>query len=226
MIYINKKKFIGRNRPDMVVLVRNICPFRGEEKSREEAGDPSNELVDKIKDWTYGDTPYIFAYYAIGTLVTFVTLYKPENKKRKLEICSERIAEFDLGRLSDRIHTMNFLRNICECFLSFKLLSQNTNLLCGYLGRILPFIVNLCPPRDSPEFQTIIQPNGTTIELGYAIKKKFVYEEQVTHLKGIYGMLHVSLKIFSHASSAKNFILFRVYPNYLYRQIILDFLTD
>jgi len=84
MIYINKKKFIGRNRPDMVVLVRNICPFRGEEKSREEAGDPSNELVDKIKDWTYGDTPYIFAYYAIGTLVTFVTLYKPENGLQSL----------------------------------------------------------------------------------------------------------------------------------------------
>ncbi|CAG8803119.1 16166_t:CDS:2, partial [Racocetra fulgida] len=69
----------------------------GEEKSREEAGDPSSELVDKIKDWTYGDAPYIFAYYAIGAQVTFVALYKPENKKRKLNICSERIAEFDLG---------------------------------------------------------------------------------------------------------------------------------
>ncbi|CAJ0827120.1 7879_t:CDS:2 [Entrophospora sp. SA101] len=40
------------NCPDMVVLVKNICPFRGEEKSQEEEGDPSNELVDKIKDWT------------------------------------------------------------------------------------------------------------------------------------------------------------------------------
>jgi len=48
----------------MVVLVRNVCPLRGEEKSREDAGDPSRELVDKFKDWTYGDTPYIFACYA------------------------------------------------------------------------------------------------------------------------------------------------------------------
>ncbi|CAG8757439.1 12880_t:CDS:2, partial [Ambispora leptoticha] len=108
----NKRTSTGRNRPDMVVLVRNVCPFRGEENSREEAGDPSSELVDKIKDWTYGDAPYIFAYYAIGAQVTFVALYKPENKKRKLKICSERIAEFNLGRLSDRIRIMNFLRNI------------------------------------------------------------------------------------------------------------------
>ncbi|CAJ0913062.1 15919_t:CDS:2 [Entrophospora sp. SA101] len=33
------------NCPDMVVLVKNICPFRGEEKSQEEEGDPSNELT-------------------------------------------------------------------------------------------------------------------------------------------------------------------------------------
>ncbi|KAF0421095.1 serine/threonine protein kinase [Gigaspora margarita] len=145
----SKRNSTGRNRPDMVVLVRNICPFRGEEKSREEAGDPSSELIDKIK---------------------------PENKKRKLNICSERIAEFDLGRLSDRIRIMNFLRNIC---------------------RILPIIVNLCPPRDSPEFQTIMRTNGTVIELGYAVKKKFADEKQVKHLKEIYGMLCVNNVRFS-----------------------------
>src|SRR6185437_6906599 len=98
---------------------RNVCPLRGEEKSREDAGDPSRELVDKFKDWTYGDTPYIFAYYAIGVLVTFVTLHKAENmlnKKRKSSVYSERIAEFNLSHLSDRIRIMNFLRNICKCF--------------------------------------------------------------------------------------------------------------
>ncbi|CAG8845739.1 27155_t:CDS:2, partial [Racocetra persica] len=130
-----------RNRPDMVVLVRNTCLFRGEEKSREEAGDPSRELVDKINDWTYGDTPY----YAVGAHVTFVTLHKPENKstkKRKMSVYSERIAEFDLERLPDRIRIMNFLQNIC---------------------RLLPLIANLCPPRES---QTIPRQNGTIVELG------------------------------------------------------------
>ncbi|RIB23591.1 hypothetical protein C2G38_2032619 [Gigaspora rosea] len=158
----------SRNRPDMVVLVKNVCPFCDEEKSRDEAGDPSSELIDKIQDWTYGDAPYILAYYAIGVQITFVALYKPENKKRKLSICSERIAEFDLGRLSDRIRIMNCLRNIC---------------------RILPIIVNLCPQRDSPEFQTMVRTNGTVIELGYAIKKKFAKKDRVTHLKEIYGIL-------------------------------------
>ncbi|RIB19230.1 hypothetical protein C2G38_2036206 [Gigaspora rosea] len=131
--------------------------------------------VDKVKDWTYGDAPYILAYYAIGVQITFVALYKPE-KKRKLNICSERIGELDLGRLSDRIRIMNFLRNIC---------------------RILPIIVNRCPLRDSPEFQTIVRPNGTIIELGYAIKKKFANEDQITHLKEIYGMLSANNVRFS-----------------------------
>ncbi|CAG8775816.1 8640_t:CDS:2, partial [Ambispora leptoticha] len=95
----SKRTSTGRNRPDMVVLVRNTCLFRGEEKPREDAGDPSKELVDKFNDWTYGDAPYIFAYYAVGIHVTFVILYKPENKstkKRKPSVYSERIAEFDL----------------------------------------------------------------------------------------------------------------------------------
>ncbi|CAG8601011.1 9892_t:CDS:2 [Cetraspora pellucida] len=139
-----------------------------EEKSREDSGDPSSKLVGKIEDWSYGDAPYIFVYYAIGVQVILVILYKPENKKRKLNVCSEKIAEFDLGCLLDRIRIMNFLQNICH---------------------LLPLIVNLCPPRESPEFQTIFRPSGTVIELGYTIKKKFADERQVTHLKEIYEML-------------------------------------
>ncbi|CAG8624766.1 14459_t:CDS:2 [Cetraspora pellucida] len=142
--------------------------LQGEEKSLEDSGDPSSELVDKIEDWSYGNASYIFAYYAIGVQVTLVILYKPKNKKRKLNICSEKIAKFDLGHLLDRIRIMNFLQNIC----------------C-----LLPLIVNLCPLRESPEFQTIFRPSETVIELGYTIKKKIADERQVTHLKEIYEML-------------------------------------
>ncbi|RHZ80957.1 hypothetical protein Glove_130g215 [Diversispora epigaea] len=148
----------------------------GEEKSGKNSGDLSSKLVNKIKDWIYGDAPYIFAYYAIGVAITFVTLYKPENKKRKLSICSEQIANFNLERLSDRICIMNFLRNICKCFLSFKLLLQNINSLYGYLSRLLPIIVKLCSSRESSEFQIMFQPDGTIIELEYAIRKKFAKE--------------------------------------------------
>ncbi|CAG8617308.1 7562_t:CDS:2, partial [Dentiscutata heterogama] len=124
----------------------------GEEKSREEAGDPSRELVDKFNDWTYGDAPYIFAYYAVGAYVTFVTLHKPENKSTK-------------KKKTER--------------------------------RLLPLIANLCPPRESPEFQTIPRQNGTIIELGYTIKKRFVDEKRVTHLKEIYGILSANNVRFS-----------------------------
>ncbi|CAG8663908.1 3719_t:CDS:1, partial [Ambispora gerdemannii] len=58
----------------MVTLVKNVCPFRGEEKSADSTEDPSRELTKKFKEWTYGDSPYLFGYYATGKLVTFVTL--------------------------------------------------------------------------------------------------------------------------------------------------------
>ena len=73
--------------------------------------------------------------------------------------------------------------------MSFKLLSQNTNSVNGYLYLgILPIIVNLCPLRDLP------RSNGTVIELGYAVKKRFADEKRVIHLQEIYGLLCVSRK--------------------------------
>jgi hypothetical protein len=87
-----------------------------------------------------------------------------------------------------------------------------------YLGRILPLIVNLCPPRESPDFETIIRPNGTTIELGYSIKKSFNDKNEVIHLKEIYGILYVSFKFASY--------FLKVQSNNLYSQIKLDFPTN
>ncbi|CAG8483687.1 3106_t:CDS:2 [Rhizophagus irregularis] len=158
----SKRTTTDHNRPDMVVIVRNICPFQGEEKSQEDAEDLSKELTKKFQ-----------------VLVTFVTLHKPINNlsnKRKQSVYSERIAEFDLGHLSDRIRIMNFLRNICH---------------------VLPIIVNLCLPRDFPDFETIIRSNRTVVELRYAITKKFTNEGQVTYLKEIYGMLQANNVRFS-----------------------------
>ena len=73
------KKFTGLNRPDMdILVVRNVCPFRGKEKAEDSTADHSKELTDKFKEWTYEDAPYIFAYYAIGRFVTFVILFESE----------------------------------------------------------------------------------------------------------------------------------------------------
>jgi len=127
ILYVDKK-FTGRNRPDLVILVRNICPFRGEEKAENSTADPSKELTDKFKEWIYGDAPYLFANYATGQYVTFVILTESESeniglnsKRTRSEVKSESLGDFNLGELSQRIRVMNFLRNICKCLLWLKL---------------------------------------------------------------------------------------------------------
>ncbi|CAB5379397.1 unnamed protein product [Rhizophagus irregularis] len=100
MEYINKKVHRSQS-PRYGVIVRNICPFQGEEKFQEDAEDLSKELTKKFQGWNYENALYLFAYYTVGVLVTFVTLYKPINNssnKRKQSVYSEQIAEFDLGR--------------------------------------------------------------------------------------------------------------------------------
>nr|CAG8590599.1 10567_t:CDS:2 [Entrophospora candida] len=166
----------GLNRPDFVLLMRNICVIRGEEKGEGGRGEPARELIDKFNTWDYGDTPYLFGYYANTTAVTFCVLYINEkepininSQKRKCpDICSERLAEFDLNKLTHRFKLMNLIRNIC---------------------RILPMIINMCPSKELPDFETIIRDNGTNIEIGYDIKKTFPSEAKVKHLENFYGLM-------------------------------------
>ncbi|CAG8742285.1 7449_t:CDS:2, partial [Funneliformis caledonium] len=172
----NIRTSTGRNRPDMVILVRNICPFRGEEKAADSDADSSKELTKKFKEWIYGDAPYLLAYHATGRFVTFVTLYESEpvnigssKKRTRSEVKSEMICEFNLESFSHRIRVMNLLRNTC---------------------RILPTIVNLCPARDTPDFITLLRPNGTIVELGYNVKKIFREERSIDHLREIYTTLY------------------------------------
>ncbi|CAJ0769536.1 9639_t:CDS:2, partial [Entrophospora sp. SA101] len=121
-------------------------------------------------------TPYLFGYYANTTAVTFCVLYINEkepininSRKRKCpDICSERLAEFDLNKLTHRFKLMNLIRNIC----------------C-----ILPMIINMCPSKELPDFETIIRDNGTNIEIGYDIKKTFPSEAKVKHLENFYGLM-------------------------------------
>ncbi|CAJ0920942.1 8472_t:CDS:2 [Entrophospora sp. SA101] len=100
--------FIGQNQPDFALFIRNICAVCGEEKGEVEKGDPARELVDKFNNWDYGDIPYLFGYYANATAVTFCVLYISEKnpininsqKIKHPDICSEKLAEFDLNRLT------------------------------------------------------------------------------------------------------------------------------
>ncbi|CAJ0759408.1 6107_t:CDS:2, partial [Entrophospora sp. SA101] len=55
--------------------------------------------------------------------------------------------------------------------------------------RILPMIINMCPSKELPDFETIIRDNGTNIEIGYDIKKTFPSEAKVKHLENFYGLM-------------------------------------
>jgi len=87
-------------------------------------GEPARELINKFNTWDYGDTPYLFGYYANTTAVTFCVLYNSEKepisinsqKRKHPDICSERLAEFDLNKLTHRFKLMNLIRNICKFF--------------------------------------------------------------------------------------------------------------
>jgi len=59
-------------------------------------------------------------------------------------------------------------------------------------------IINMCPSRESPDFEIIMHDNGTNIEIGYGIKKTFLSEAKVKHLENFYGLMSVSFKISFH----------------------------
>ena len=54
-------------------------------------------------------------------------------------------------------------------------------------------IVELCPPRSSPEFYSLNHSNGTIVDIcPEFVKKRFRTKEQVEHLKNLYEKMKVS----------------------------------
>jgi hypothetical protein len=54
----NRNTSTALKRPDYGLLIKNHCILRGEEKGSNTAGNPAEELVDKLI-WTYDPLPYI-----------------------------------------------------------------------------------------------------------------------------------------------------------------------
>src|SRR5437016_9564680 len=90
-----KKIIIGFSRPDFILLVKNYCVFRGEEKGSTRTSNPRDELIHKFTIWNYGSTPYVLGYYAMGCNVTFVALYYSKGevgiKRKRVNICCKDI---------------------------------------------------------------------------------------------------------------------------------------
>ncbi|CAG8623263.1 21858_t:CDS:2 [Dentiscutata erythropus] len=99
----NCHTYTKRFLPDFSYLVFDACLARGEKKGPDNNDNPAAELISKLT-WTYGNCPYIFGYYAHGTVVTYCYLYFEENQvKRKdlvtclLENLEGRIQAFNIG---------------------------------------------------------------------------------------------------------------------------------
>jgi len=54
-----KNWFTETRRPDYTLIIEAKCPFRGEEKSPENPGNPKTELIEKLVGWRYHPAPYI-----------------------------------------------------------------------------------------------------------------------------------------------------------------------
>jgi hypothetical protein len=55
----NRNTSTALKRPDYGFLVKGHCLVRGEEKGTNPAGDPKQELVEKLHRWTYEPLPFI-----------------------------------------------------------------------------------------------------------------------------------------------------------------------
>ena len=95
---------ISGTRPDKVVRFgfQFYALWRGEEKGPLSAGDPRQELISKL-DWTYKHLPFLMAYYARSTLVTFCALHvvvDPYGESKKM--CND-IIRFNTSNAEDRL---------------------------------------------------------------------------------------------------------------------------
>jgi len=72
---INKFTENEKSRPDYTLIIRNKCPFRGEEKAPVSVDDPKAGLVNKLIGWKYAPAPYIlgkihlFGWFRYSTFI-------------------------------------------------------------------------------------------------------------------------------------------------------------
>ncbi|CAG8587668.1 5869_t:CDS:2 [Ambispora leptoticha] len=156
----NRHTSTKRFRPDFSYLIHHACLTRGEEKGPNSDDNPAVELVSKLT-WTYGDCPYIFGYYAHGTMVTYCYLYFEENqvKRKDLATCL-------LETLDGRIQAFNIGINI---------------------GRLLIPLRQTLPDAFVHEFIILHRSSGKTIELlQTSVIKRYYSAGSVEKLKTLY----------------------------------------
>jgi hypothetical protein len=105
---------IGK-RPDKVVRfgLQSLVLWRGEEKGPSTDGDPRDELLWKL-EWTYEHLPFVMAYYARATQVTFYALHVVVDAFGKsMNMCRNLIA-FDTARAQDQLQLVLACINLAK----------------------------------------------------------------------------------------------------------------
>ncbi|GLJ23976.1 hypothetical protein SUGI_0455860 [Cryptomeria japonica] len=159
---------VSQEWPSMCGFVKSSCLWRGEETdSLKEGDDPAAKIVDKTL-WSYGDSPYILGYYAIGNSVTFCALSKSHERVVRIDLVS-----VNLSSPAERL----------------KILVP-----CWRIARLLPTLSDYCYRHNSSnihsDYERLDRGNGKVIEvMPGCVKKIFSNRRKWANVKEIYDFL-------------------------------------
>ncbi|KIO07449.1 hypothetical protein M404DRAFT_410434 [Pisolithus tinctorius Marx 270] len=98
----------GPTHPGFAFILKNVCPFRGEETALDFPNNPKAALIDKFV-WRYDPVPYMLGYYCVGTKMTLTAITAPAEGKKPGR-CD--IITVDLKSKEDRIANVRHLINL------------------------------------------------------------------------------------------------------------------
>ncbi|KAI6005018.1 hypothetical protein F5J12DRAFT_834060 [Pisolithus orientalis] len=98
----------GPTHPGFAFILKNVCPFRGEETALDFPNNPKAALIDKFI-WRYDPAPYMLGYYCVGTKMTLTAITAPAEGKKPGR-CD--IITVDLKSKEDRIANVRHLINL------------------------------------------------------------------------------------------------------------------
>jgi hypothetical protein len=88
--------------------------------------DPKQELVSKL-EWTYKHLPFLMAYYARATLVTFCALpVAVDAFGKRTKMCRDLI-QFDTSRVEDRLHLVLACINLAKLLKTMETVCEGDN---------------------------------------------------------------------------------------------------
>ncbi|MCO5593195.1 hypothetical protein L7F22_047202 [Adiantum nelumboides] len=158
-------------RVSMCGLVRQLCLWRGEERGACSGSvmgeDPAMSLSSKLL-WTYGELPYILAYYAVGMTVTFCALSKGAADK---VMCTDLVS-IGLSNPRERLSAMT---------------------PCWHVAQLLPLLADACARMRSSvysDYSRVQSSSCKVVEVMVShVRKVYPSRRRWTAVKRMYEVL-------------------------------------